>query len=250
MGQQIVNVRRKEEEKDGVVKVVLSIEPARIELKRGDWVQWEFSNLKEGELGFIAFASPRLGPFYSLRSCGDNLFLGKGNKGTINDFPYTALILKLDEPNAIASATGTIDNQCDQKDTSPDVEVTFENNVLTVSPNPLRLNAGDTATWRFPNLPSDAFVCFKFDSVKDSQGNPVQGTTGASGPFLAFNACRVDASGVVEASGMGFTAAIPVDQRPGQFTYHLQLRHWNGSSIAGHDPIIDNLGPPVLTGGE
>lgn len=242
MGQKIVKVARTGD--------TLTLAPDPIELKEGDWVQWEFSGLEEGEFGFIAFESPRLGPFYSLRSCGNDLFLGKGNKGTRGIFPYTALILHLDKRTAVLSATGTIDNQSDQKDTSPDVEVTFENNVLTVSPYRLRLNAGDTATWRFTSLPDNAFVCFKFGSVTDPQGKAVQGTDGASGPFLAFNACRVDASGVVEASGMGFTAAIPVDQRPGQFTYHLQLRDWNGNLIAGHDPIIDNLGPPVPTGGE
>lgn len=244
MGQKIVKVLREGS--------TLTLHPNPITLEDGDWVQWEFSGLAQGEFGFISFAPPlpRLGPFYSLRSCGDNLFLGKGNKGTPGDFPYTALVLQLDKDNATASGSGTINNRSEQKDTSPDVEVSFKNNVLTVSPDPLRLNAGDTATWRFVNLPPDAFVCFKFGSVTDPQGKAVQGTDGASGPFLAFNACRVDASGVVEASGMGFTAAIPAEQRPGQFTYHLQLRDWNGKLLAGHDPIIDNLGPPVPTGSE
>lgn len=244
MGQTIVKVLYK----DGV----LSTEPDRIELADGDWVQWEFPELAAGQFGFISFAQPlpRLGPFYSLRSYSNNLFLGKGNKGTPGDFPYTALILHPDQKTAIASATGTINNQSRVKNTSPEIEVTYEDGVLNLCPEPLRLNTGDTATWRFVNLPDDAFACFQFDPVTDSQGKTVQGTTGASGPFLAFNACRIDGAGVVEASGMGFTAAIPVDQRPKQFTYHLQLRRWDGTFLAGHDPIIDNLGPPVPTGGE
>ena len=243
MGQKIVKVLRKQG--------ALSMEPERIELADGDWVQWEFPDLAEGQFGFISFAPPlaRLGPFHSLRSYSNNLFLGKGNKGILGDFAYTALILHPDEKNAIASGTGTITNRSGKKNMSPDIEVSYDNGVITVRPEPLCLNAGDTATWRFVNLPDDAFACFQFDPVTDSQGNPVPGTAGASGPFLAFNACRVDGAGVVEASGMGFTAAIPVDQRPGQFTYHLQLRRWDGTFLAGHDPIIDNLGPPVPTGG-
>ena len=82
----------------------LEIQQGWRDLAAGDWVQWEFLGLGDGQFGFISFAppSPRLGPFYSLRSSGHNLFLGKGNKGKaiVNDYPYRALVLRPDHAEA------------------------------------------------------------------------------------------------------------------------------------------------------
>ncbi len=240
MGQKTVNVNWNGS--------ALTIDSTPLDLEDGDWVEWKFHGLSQGEFGFISFDPKvaKFGPFHSLRSHGNDSFLGKGNKAEQKDFPYLALILNLKDKNPIASGSGTVHNRATKKDTAPDVTVTYDPDAQTldVSPNPLCLNVGDTATWSFVNVPVNAFVCFEFEPAAAADGTPVEEMAGASGPFVAFNACRSE-GGTVQASGMGFVATIPVDRWPKSFTYHLQLRCWEGNFLAGHDPIIDNLGPPA-----
>jgi plastocyanin len=241
MGQKTINVNRNGS--------VLTVDPDLLDLQDGDWVEWKFWGLEEGEFGFISFQpeAGKFGPFHSLRSHGTDSFLGKGNKGEAGrDFSYAALILNLEKDHAAASGSGTIHNSVSKKDTTPDIKVIYNEraNTITVTPDEVSLNVGDTATWYFEGVPPNAFVCFKFGSATAADGTPIEEMDGACGPFVAFNACK-DEGGTVQASGMGFVAAIPPDRWARQFQYHLQVRDWDGRLLAGHDPIIDNLGPPA-----
>jgi hypothetical protein len=210
----------------------LKITPDPIQLGDREWVRWTFEGLQGNEFGFISFAEqyPRLGPFYSIRTLTNTSVLAKGNKGTKGPFVYTALVLDLDNPTAVASGEGTIENITDKKNTAPEIYVTFhgEDSPLEVNPFQVGLNTGDTATWHFLGLPPNAFACFRFDNKK-------------LGPFIAFNACNGEDSCTVEASGTGFAVNLPEVE---QFTYHIELRDWKGKLLGSHDPLIDNLGPP------
>ena len=241
MGQKTINVNRSGS--------VLTVEPETLDLNDGDWVEWKFWGLEEGEFGFISFKpeTGKFGPFHSLRSHGRDSFLGKGNKGEgEKTYDYLALVLNLKEDHALASGSGTISNHVSQEDTTPDIKVIYNEQAGTINviPQEARLNVGDTATWYFEGVPSNAFVCFKFGSATAADGTLIEEMDVASGPFVAFNACK-DEGGTVQASGMGFVAAIPPYRWAKQFQYHLQVRKWDGELLAGHDPIIDNLGPPA-----
>lgn len=244
MGQRIIEVKRKDTD-----PAVLELHQKTLDLEAGDWVEWKFHGLSQGEFGFISFKpeAGKFGPFHSLRSHGTDSFLGKGNKGEgEKTYDYLALILNLNDDKAAASGNGTIHNHVSQKDTTPDIKVIYDEQAktITVIPNEVCLNVGDTATWYFEGVPHHSFVCFKFGSATAADGTPVEEMDGASGPFVAFNACK-DEAGMVQASGMGFVAAIPPYRWARKFQYHLQVRDWDGRLLAGHDPIIDNLGPPA-----
>jgi plastocyanin len=232
MGKQItVNVNRQ--------GTVLKPDPESFDLLDGDWVQWQFWGLNQGEFGFISFdpSVPKFGPFHSLRSLDNASFLGKGNTAVQTKFTYQAMILNLNDEKPAASGSGTINNRASNRDTAPDVTVAYESGsqTLIVSPDPVGLNVGDTATWWFVNTPANSFACFQFDS----------GTAdGSAGPFVAFSA-NGGGGGSVQASGMGFVTHIPVSNWPKSFTYRIQLRNWDGTLLASHDPVIDNLGPPA-----
>jgi hypothetical protein len=241
----------------------LTLKPEVIDLKDGEWVQWEFVGLREGEFGFISFAPPlpRLGPFYSLRSLDEKHFLGKGNKGPEDplhlgdDYGYVALVLSPESTDALArspkpgtAGAGNIRNVAKVVNTAPEIVVTYSDPdtpgsppTLTVSPDPVGLNHGDTATWLFKGLPPDTFACFKF--TPDSNTRELNTSLG---PFLAFNACDGENDVAVRASGMGFAATYPDPEKHPRFTYHIELRCWDGRRLASHDPAIDNLGssPP------
>jgi hypothetical protein len=237
----------------------LRLEPSEIDLQDWEWVEWTFLDLKEGEFGFISFPDPpRFGPFYSLRSLDSKLFLGKGNKGGSGnvDYSYIALILTPEAPAALASSpepgtpgAGKIHNRATKENTAPEIVVTYKevkndkgeviDRTLTVTPDPAGLNRGDAATWLFKGLPPNAFACFKF-----APGSDTPGFNTGLGPFLAFNACKGDHDVTVEASAMGFAVHYPDPEKYPNFTYHIELRDWQGNILASHDPMIDNLGPP------
>lgn len=227
----------------------LTLDPSTpLVLEKGDWVEWQFYGLNQGDFGFISFApeAGKFGPFYSLRSHGNDSFLGKGNKGEGEEsYEYVALILNLNDPQAVASGTGTVRNCVSQADTTPEIRVTYDRDrgTFTVDPERACLNVGDTATWRFEGVEPSDFVCFSFGS------ETAAGVDGTAGPFVAFNACQSAGAAVqestVQASGMGFVAAIPPYRWSKTYRYSLQLRDWQGNLLASHDPIIDNLGPPA-----
>jgi hypothetical protein len=213
----------------------VTITPDSIQLGDQEWVRWTFEGLEGNEFGFISFAEqyPRLGPFASIRTYSSDSVLAKGNKGVPGSFTYTALILDIDNPKALASKEGTVENTTSTKNTAPDITVTYHGDqnppYLEVDPYHVGLNTGDTATWHFRKLPPNAFACFRFPDKK-------------LGPFIAFNADRGDDSCTVEASGTGFVMPNPVGT---QLTYHIELRDWAGNLLGSDDPIIDNLGPPL-----
>jgi hypothetical protein len=223
----------------------LTIDPAEVQVRDREWVRWEFEGLLEGEFGFISFAPPlpRLGPFNSLRSFDSVSVLGKGNKGTAagGAYGYRALLLSPDEPEALASAVGMVINIATEENTAPEIHVRYKEAdathplpYLEVSPDPVGLNTGDTATWRFANLPPNAFACFKFETV-------VPGMSEGRGPFIAFSASRGADPDTIEANGTGFS--VTMQEPPEHFSYRIELRDWAGRRLASHDPQIDNLGP-------
>ena len=219
----------------------VTLDPPEVQVGDREWVRWEFKGLLEGEFGFISFAPPlpRLGPFYSLRSFDSTSVLGKGNKGTAagGAYGYRALVLSPDEPEALATGVGMVVNTASVENTAPEILVTYHEELpprLDVSPDPVGLNTGDTATWRFVNLPPNAFACFKFEEV-------APGMPESRGPFIAFSAASGDDPDSLRASGSGF--AVTLQEPPEHFSYRIELRDWAGRRLASHDPQIDNLGP-------
>lgn len=229
----------------------LTITPQEFDLKDGTWVEWEIKDedLQPGEFLFISFAppAPRLGPFYSLRSFNAKRFLGKGHKKitagdpTGGSYGYRALILDPAKSTQVASGVGMIRDRATQENTASEIHVTYSevkdaqgqiiDRLLQVTPNPVGLNTGDTATWLFKELPANTFAFFRFT---DPSGlNP------ETGPFLAFNANTGGQEITVRASAMGFNGGDSTELR-----YRIELRDWEGNFLASHDPVIDNLGPP------
>jgi hypothetical protein len=235
----------------------LTIDPQEFALENGTWVEWVFEGLQPGEYAFISFAppAPRLGPFYSLRSLDDKRFLGKGHKkiGGENlaggSYAYRALILAPTQSDAVASGVGMVTNCATQENTSPEIRVKYSevkdgqgqviDHVLEVKPDPVGLNWGDTATWVFEDLPANAFPFFQFNSLPEPPEEPP-----GIGPFVAFNASTSLQDSSARASAMGFAVYYPDPNTYPSFTYHIELRDWEGKLLASHDPAIDNLGPP------
>ena len=224
-----VNVVRGEENQ-------LILQPERFDLCDGDWVQWKFpEDLPSDQFGMIFFQS-RLGPFHSLRSYSNKEVLGKGNVGVKSSYNYTAMILQPgqsgDQPGSVPKGTGTIDNMAAEPNTTPEIYVTYiEGSPLQVSPDPVGLNVGDTATWYITGLPADHFADFWFF-----------GMSSVSGPFTAFYACGGDGPVAVRASGTNFARGELALIK--QFSYLIEIRDAQGRVIVSHEPGIDNLGPP------
>jgi len=198
----------------------------------GDWVLWQFPELPDTQLGFVFFES-RFGPFHSLRSRSHTEVLANGNVGATSatSYRYTAIVLEPGKPDPVATGTGFIVNTATQVNTAPEIFVTYEGTEdLAVSPDPVGLHPGDTATWYFLGLPAGAFANFWFPGSKST-----------SGPFQNFYACTGGGIAAVRASGTDFMADADWQDA---FTYHIEVRDSNGVLIASHDPAIDNLGPP------
>jgi hypothetical protein len=239
----------------------LRIDPQELNIEDWAWVEWEFKNLEAGEYGFISFAPPlpRFGPFYSLRSLTGNRFLGKGNKGAESDssggsYGYRALVLDPTKSEPTATGVGMIHNLATQENTAPEIHVAYSevknsqgeviDRILTVTPNPVGLNWGDTATWFFENLPLNAFAGFQFTPASNISDINTPDMNPGLGPFVAFNASTGDQGATVRANAMGFAVNYPDPKIYPSFTYHIELRDWEGKLLASHDPAIDNLGPP------
>ncbi len=225
----------------------LLISPQEIAVVNGNWVAWYFENLQPGWLPHIRFAT-RFGPFHSLRSWYESDqepgFIGKGNigPGELERFTYTAWALDPAAGGPRASGTGTIHNAATLPNTSPEARVTFNPNApkserIQVSPELLRLNPGDTATWEVSGMPPGAFATMHF---KTPEGSPMR-------PFAAFYLVPGDGQGTARASGIGF--AVKQDEPvPDRFTYSVCVWGADGKLLDGHDPTIDNIGPPIHPG--
>src|SRR5205085_5980173 len=123
-----------------------------------------------------------------------------------------------------ASGLGMIISNASHKNTAPEIQVTYQAGSppgLAVTPDPVGLNSGDTAVWRFTNLPANAFACFRFVS-KD-------GSAPELGPFVDFIARSGDDPSVLEASGTGF--AVKVSNPPDSFIYRIELRDFAGQLL-------------------
>jgi hypothetical protein len=205
-------------------------------IDNGDWVLWQFPELPATQLGFVFFESA-FGPFHSLRSRSNMEVLANGNIGgaSASSYGYTAIIIEPGKDDPVATGTGFIINIATQVTTAPEIFVTYHSvsKNLTVSPNPVSLHPGDTATWYFLGLPAGAFADFWF---LDSDGT--------SGPFLNFYACNGGGLVTVRASGTGFMANAAWRKT---FSYRIEIRDSEGCRLAVHDPAIDNLGPPPMS---
>lgn len=222
----------------------LSIDPDVLHVGDGDWVVWSFEGVPDGCLPYVRFSSG-FGPFHALRSYGGMQIVSKGHlPSTGNDsHAYTAMILKAEELHPRASQGGTIVNHATADEPLPDVLVTFnpdqpEGEKVVVSPDPIRINEGDTVSWRVTGLRPGHFVTFQF---LDGEGAPAR-------LFKSFSLLPGEDPGEARASALGFLAGEGA--APSSFSYQIRVRSEAGDLLGGHDPTIDNIGPPIPPPGE
>jgi len=230
--------------------------PAPVTLGPGDWVWWQFKDIPAGRALFIQFQapSPQFGPFHSVRSLGNDSVIGKGNTGHAGPYSYRVLLLnpKTGEPEFSQYQEDGIDNQ-GQVDTSPVAFVQYtahSADPIRVTPDSLRLNAGDTATWVIRGLEEGMFVTFNFTNAADTADDTA--SANRTGPFSSFFAMADGGSSeerVVRAHATGFMTGAgsdtPPDPIPAQFRYWIHVWNSDGTPAGKHDPVIDNLGPPI-----
>ncbi len=219
----------------------LTIDPDPCIVEDGDWVVWSFKGVPDGCLPYIRFSSG-FGPFHALRSYGGLQIVSKGHLPSTGSgsHAYTAMILKAEEAHPLASKQGTIVNHATAGEPLPDVLVTFdpdkpEGEKVVVSPDTIRINEGDTVNWRVSGLRPGHFVTFQF---LDSEGAPAR-------LFKSFSLLPGEGPGEARASALGFLAG---EKGQGSYTYQIRVRSEAGDLLGGHDPAIDNIGPPIPTG--
>ena len=120
--------------------------------------------------------------------------------------------------------------------------MTFDHNQpegekVVVSPDTIRINEGDTVNWTVTGLRPGHFVTFQF---LDSEGLPAI-------LFKSFSLLPGEGPGEARASAMGFLAG---EKGQGSYTYQIRVRSEAGDLLGGHDPAIDNIGPPIPTGND
>jgi hypothetical protein len=181
----------------------------------------------------------QFGPFqYIERSSGGLVALG--NTGFAGSYPYILTLLDEDGP-VFTSAEVVITNLASTPDTSPEAVIQYQPPVvqglpptLLVTPNPLSLEVGRTATWRIKGIPAGHFVTFRFDDVHP-----------ATGPFASLSLSRgVGDCWRANATDFLFDLA-PLIPLPAQISYHVALRNAQGQVLVSHDPVIEPLGPPI-----
>ncbi len=238
-----------------VVGESLAFTPTHTTLAQGDWVWWHFSHVPAGYVPFIQFQDPQLGPFHSVRSLGNDAVIGKGNTGQSGTYTYRAILLDPDTGTTMTSGyVGEIDNQVEEADTSPEAQVVVTPNpdlspgapkyLVDVTPDTLCLNAGDTAIWAVSGLEPDTFITFHFEKSDDHTTS-----TNRTGPFAAFIGMAGGGNGELRAHATGFMTGAgsptPPESIPARFTYWIDVWSVQGEHLGGHDPVIDNLGPPI-----
>ncbi len=233
----------------------LSINPPVESVSDQDWIVWRFHGLPGGCLPYIKFASG-FGPFRALRSyqgpdVAQPTLISKGHLARTSAggdrHSYTAMVLDPAAELPVATATGTLLNLAESDDSSPDVLVTCtydpenpEDVKITIYPEALRLNEGDTASWRVTGLRDGDFATLQFLPAEGSP-DPMRG------PFMSFSLLPGEGSDV-RATAMGFVAGATT--APRRFTYQLRVRDKDGNLLDGHDPTIDNIGPPIPPPGD
>ena len=223
----------------------LTIDPDPFTVEDGDWVVWRFEGVPDGCLPYVRFPSG-FGPFQALRSYGGMQIVSKGHlpraeSADGNSHTYTAMILKAEEVHPRASQQGTIVNHATAEEPLPDVLVTFdhdkpEGEKVVVSPDTIRINEGDTVNWRVTGLRPGHFVTFQF---LDGEGAPAR-------LFKSFYLLPGERPGEARASAIGFLAGAGA--APSSFSYQIRVRSEAGDLLGGHDPAIDNIGPPIPVG--
>jgi hypothetical protein len=220
----------------------LSIDPEVLHVGDGDWAVWRFMDLPAHCLPYVRFGSG-FGPFHSLRTYDEAMHIvskghvAKSEHATENYHAYTVMILPPDKDSPVASQAAMIVNEVTAGDPLPDVQVTFNpgDSSIDVSPDRIRINEGDIVNWRVTGLPAGAFVTFQF---LDEEGAPAR-------LFKSFSLLPGEGSDV-QASAMGFLAGAGA--APSSFSYQIRVRDQDGNLLGGHDPAIDNIGPPIPTG--
>lgn len=231
----------------------LSFAPTHTTLAPGDWVWWHFSHVPAGYVPFIQFEGSQLGPFHSVRSLGNDAVIGKGNTGQPGAYTYRAILL---DPETGATMTsgyvGEIDNQVEDVDTSPEAQVVVTPILgsnprrveVRITPDTLRLNTGDTASWTVSGLEPDTFMTFHFEKADDGTTS-----TNRTGPFAAFMGMAGGGNGELRAHATGFMTGAgsptPPETIPARFSYWINVWSVQGEHLGGHDPAIDNMGPPI-----
>jgi plastocyanin len=241
---------------------ILSFDPPQVTLAPGDWVWWSYPDIPAGQALFLQFQGARFGPFHSVRSLGNDSILGKGNTGQTGTYSYRAVLLDRKTETVVVSGyqEAGIVNQAGQVDTSPEARVVVtpvpgagSSNPrvdVQVIPDTLSLNAGDTATWVIsgPGLTADMLVTFDF--TLDPDGTASKNRTG---PFSSFYTMAGGVQGgeevEIRAHATGFLTGAgthtPLESVPARFHYNIRVWSTAGGPIGGHDPVIDNLGPPI-----
>lgn len=229
----------------------LTVDPPNVDLQEGDQVFWQFNELPPGCVGGIHFEQP-LGPFSSIQLVDRRQFLGVGNVGLPQGaasvpFRYRAQVLTASQPLAVSSEPlPTITNLPQPQDTSPQIIVQIDSSTRqpTAQQQNLSLNIGDTATWHIFGLPADHFVTLFFPGHPDEP---------LLGPFRAAfwtRAVTGDDMNEIRGSASGFGLRLNQPLATGaQITYNIQVRSADGAVVGSDDPVIDNLGEPVPTGG-
>jgi hypothetical protein len=230
----------------------LTVSPSEIPYKQDNWVEWKFENIPPGSFGYLRFDNaPALGPFHTLRTLAHDSIVGKGNTGApsgITRHPYQAMLLNRTDCGVLATVSGAaVLQEAASPNTMPDVTVTYQDGKeLLVVPDRIGLNLGDTATWHFREFPPGYFATLQFGSSPDET------------PFADFYVTAPlpgEPTGAFSAHGIGFRTKIVEDSPdkyaihildlPASLDYHVQVREPNGKIAGAHDPVIDNLGPPV-----
>lgn len=228
----------------------LSFDPTLTPLAQGDWVWWSFLDVPAGFIPFIQFQAPAplFGPFHSARSRGNDSVIGKGNTGVPGMYTYRAVLLDPETEQMITSAwLGGIYNEVtsDNADTSPEAFATYHPGApagqqITVTPDSLCLNNGDTALWVVSGLQEGMFVTMHFDAPEGGR------SANRSGPFAALCAVAGGAAGEMRLHGTGFMTEAGSDTPiPARFSYTIKVWDADGTLLGSHDPAIDNLGPPI-----
>lgn len=220
----------------------LTIDKPHLDLFPGEAIQWDFGSVSPEHLTYIHFESS-LGPFQCLSLSGHSV-TGVGNYGLLGVYPYRAFILDRDGVIAASPAgDASIANLSAEKDISPQVVVTYDPSrtdgpKLSVFPDHLKLQIGQTATWTILGVPTDHFVTFHFLDLADPM----------LGPFTGFFLNQSLVQGPVSirlASGEGYgkRSDLPVPF-PAHIHYRITVRNANGNVVGHHDPLIDTLGDP------
>lgn len=246
---------------------VVIIDPPQCDLSDLDGgVTWRFLGLPNTWLPVVEFdRNSPYGPFLTLQQAS-SLVVGRGTRGQVaGEFPYRARFFALDGAGALVRIAGL-----EAKGslfvvspmvlrTAPDVSVTIILEaplpVIEVHPQRVQIFDLDVVTWSFSGLLPHWYPMVYFT------GAPQQLPRPALGPFATLSLAEL----APEAGGepqMKITAAGNVGP-PGRYLYDIALverathlvvhrlcdQRREGPLRVLEDPVVDNNGPVIGTGG-